>query len=242
MLRAKRLSWDTRRRRISLQLQAPTRPPFRDRRLKRVRRTRWTRIRDETERGRDKVLASSYLGGGYLTQANAVAVDAAGNVSLTGLTVGLALGATPGAFQPKPADRCEPTINIGPGPPPYGTTDAFVLKLDPTFSTAKYLTYLGGACNDSGTGISLDTAGNAWIVGTTDSQDFPTKAPFQGQGIGAGFVSELSADGSQLLFSSWTDGVSLALDASGAAYLAGATTGVTTVPKVVPGNGFHWRR
>ncbi len=181
--------------------------------------------------GGDKVLASSYLGGGGLTQANAVAVDSAGSVSLTGATIGMARGATPGAFQKKTADRCEPTISIGPSFPQYGTTDAFVLKLDPMLSTAQYLTYLGGACNDSGTGISLDPAGNAWIVGTTNSPDFPTRSLFQGQGISSGFVSEMSADRSQLLFSSWTDGVSLALDALGTAYLAGAAQGVSGIPK-----------
>ena len=188
----------------------------------------------------DKVLASSYLGGGSLTQANAVAVDAAGNVALTGdKRYGSRCDARRVSTEAW-ADRCEPTFSIGP-PPQYPTTDAFVLKLDPTLSTAQYLTYLGGGCNDSGIGIALDAAGNAWIVGTSESQDFPTKSPFQGQGTITGFVSELNANGSQLLFSSWTDGVSLALDASGAAYLAGAIAGISSVPKVAPGTGFTQR-
>ncbi len=184
----------------------------------------------------DKLLAGTYLGGGYLTEANAVAVDSAGNVAVTGETVKMALGATPGGFQQQPADHCVPTLSIGPSPPQFGTYDAFVLKLDPTLSVARYLTYLGGACDDAGMGIALDPAGNTWIVGSTYSPDFPLKAPFESQGIGYSFVSELSADGSQLLFSSGTDAASLALDTAGAAYLAGSTS-VAGSPKLmyVPG-------
>jgi uncharacterized protein (TIGR03437 family) len=184
----------------------------------------------------DKVLASSFLGGGN-TQANAVALDKVGNISLTGATGGMALGATPGAFQQNPGGQCPfAVVNGGPLFAQFG--HAFVLKLDPALSMAQYMTYLDGSCTDSGTGISLDATGNAWLVGTTDSPDFPTKSLFEGQGIGNGFVSELSPDGSQLLFSSWTDSVSLALDASGAAYLAGSARGISAIPKVVQASPF----
>jgi uncharacterized protein (TIGR03437 family) len=169
----------------------------------------------------DKVIASSYLGGGFATSANAVTVDAAGNITVTGYTSNLTPGATPGAFQPKALDDCAPTINIGPGPPPSPSTDAFVLKLDPALGTPRYMTYLGGSCNDSGTGIALDSSGNAWVTGNTQSSDFPLRSPYQARGITGRFVSELSADGTQLLYSSGTDGLSLTLDSSGAVYLAG---------------------
>jgi len=177
----------------------------------------------------DKVLSSSYLGGTGSTVATAVALDKSGNISLTGTTGMLALGATPGAFQQNPGPSCPFALGdagiVISGFPiflPPGGLYAFVLKLDPALSTAQYLTYLTGGCYDQGTGISIDTTGNAWIVGNTLSPNFPTKSPFQGQGISTGFVSELSPDGSQLLFSSWTDGASLALDPFGAADLAGS--------------------
>ncbi len=182
----------------------------------------------------DQVLASTYLGGGYLTEATALVLDSAGNVSLTGLTFNIAPGVTPGAFQTKPVDRCVPTINIGPGPPYYGTTDGFVLKLDPTLSTARYMTYLGGSCNDSGTGIALDPSGNAWITGGTQSSDFPLKGLYQGLTPSNRFVTELSADGSRLLYSSGTDGASLALAPSGQVYLAGSrATGGSMAAEVI---------
>jgi len=170
----------------------------------------------------DKIITSTYVGGGYLTQASALALDAAGNVAVTGLASKILPGGTPGAYQTTSVDRCVPTISIGPAPPPSGTYDAYVLKLDPTLSTARFLTYLGGGCSDSAFGIALDSTGNVWVNGLTASADFPLKAPFQGQGLSAGFVSELSADGSQLLFSSSTDGTSLAIDPSGAVYMAGS--------------------
>src|SRR5450432_2044796 len=98
-------------------------------------------------------------------------------------------------------------------------SDAFVLKLDPALSKAAYLTYLGGSCFDSGSGLALDPAGNVWVTGTTGSSDFPLSAPFQ-VGGSSSFVSELSPDGSKLLFASLADGTALAMDSKGSAYVA----------------------
>ena len=172
----------------------------------------------------DKVMASSYLGGGYATQVNALALDSKGNVALTGLTMGIAPGTTPGAYQPKFVDRCTPTFSIGPSPPYVGTSDAFVMKLDPMLSTAQFLTYLGGGCSDAGTGITLDPFGDLWVTGYTQSPDFPLIAPFQTQGLSGRFVSELNQDGTQLLYSSATDGVALDVVGIGAVYLVGSKT------------------
>ncbi len=182
----------------------------------------------------DRVLAATYIGGSYFTQASAVALDRSANVLLTGSTAKILPGATPGAYQTAAIDACTPTINIGPGLPYGGTNDAFVLKLDPMLATAAFLTYLGGACNDAASGIALDSSGNAWLNGYTASSDFPIKAPFQI--AGASFVSEISADGSQLLFSSATDGVALAIDPTGAVHMAGAGFNAT-VPKRVQNFG-----
>lgn len=185
----------------------------------------------------DKLLASTFLGGGYSTQANALTLDAAGNAYLTGFTQGFAPGSTLGAFQPKLVDQCPATISIGPAPPYTGTGDAFVLKLDPSFNSAKFFTYLGGGCSDSGSSIALDGAGNIWVSGTTSSANFPLKDPFQASPLYTsllpGFLSELNADASQLLFSSFSEGSALALH-SGAVYLAGATGNLAFVSKVDP--------
>src|ERR1051325_3048717 len=87
-------------------------------------------------------------------------------------------------------DRCAARINIGPGPPYTGTGDAFVLKLDPAFSAARFLTYLGGTCDDTGSALALDPSGNIWVSGNSSSSDFPLISPFE---IGTfNFLAELN--------------------------------------------------
>ncbi len=138
----------------------------------------------------DKAIASSFIGGGYLTQANALALDSSGDAYVTGSTWGITGGATPGAYQTTVKTGCPPTINIGPGPEyPMGGSDVFVLRLDPALSTAQYLTYLGGICDDSGSSIALEANGNVWVGGYA-SQGFPLVTPFE---LSGSFVSELSA-------------------------------------------------
>jgi uncharacterized protein (TIGR03437 family) len=185
----------------------------------------------------DKLLAGTFLGGGYSTQANSVVMDASGNAYLTGFTQGFTPGATPGAYQTSLVDTCTRPLPIGPSSPYTGTGDAFALELDPSFSTARFLTYLGGSCNDSGSQIALDPSGNIWISGTTASSDFPLRAPFQASEIQAspigGFLSELSGDGSQLLFSSFSEGSALSLG-PGAVYLAGWAGSSASVSKIDP--------
>ena len=185
----------------------------------------------------DKLLAGTFLGGGYSTQAASVALDAAGNAYITGFTQGFATGATPGAYQTKFVDSCATPFSIGPSVPYTGTGDGFALKLDSALSTAGFLTYLGGGCNDAGVSIAVDPSGNLWIGGTSTSPDFPLKAPFQGSEILSspipGFVTELSGDGSQLLFSSFSQGSALALG-PGAVYLAGYSGSSASVSKIDP--------
>jgi uncharacterized protein (TIGR03437 family) len=176
----------------------------------------------------DKPIASTFLGGGFATQAYALALDAAGNIVITGGTNGFAPGATPGAYQSKVTDRCTPTFSIGFSPPPTPNGDAFLLKLDPGLAVARSLTYLGGGCAEYGTALALDASGNSWILGFSNSADFPLRAPFA---IGGNsFLTELDPAGAQLLFSTYTDGAALALDPAGAPLLAGYGAS-PTVPK-----------
>jgi uncharacterized protein (TIGR03437 family) len=186
----------------------------------------------------DKELGGTYVGGGYTSEVHAIAIDPAGNPIVTGSTWGIAPGATPGAFQTAVKYQCSEPIGIfGPPQPPFNGDDAFVLKLDPALSKAAYLTYLGGSCSDSGSGIALDPTGNVWVAGRTSSSDFPLNAPFQEGGGSNGFVSQLSPDGSKLLFSSLADGTSLAIDTKGFVYVAGTTT-LPEIPKSGGPNSF----
>ncbi|MBI4744122.1 MAG: SBBP repeat-containing protein, partial [Actinobacteria bacterium] len=93
-----------------------------------------------------------------------------------------------------------------------------------------YSTLLGGSNFDYGHGITLDTSGNAYVIGNTGSSDFPTTAVAfditSGHGV---FVTKLNSQGSGLLYSTFLSGSSgdygwdIALDTSGNAYVVGNT-------------------
>src|SRR5262249_7782756 len=101
------------------------------------------------------------------------------------------------------------------------------LIIDPTLA---YSTYLGGGGIDSGSGIAVDSLGNAYVAGTTGSPDFRTRNPYQPalNGVGDAFVTKLGADGS-LLYSTYLGGTSadlgqaIAVDGAGNACLTGQT-------------------
>src|SRR5439155_563371 len=70
-----------------------------------------------------------------------------------------------------------------------------------------YLTYLGGTRSDTGSGIAVDAAGNAYVAGNTGG-DFPTlnaRQPTYGGGIGDGFVAKVSPGGT-LVYSTYLGG------------------------------------
>jgi hypothetical protein len=115
-------------------------------------------------------------------------------------------------------------------PSPRGGTDAFVAKLSPSGSQLVYSTYLGGASIDMANGIAVDAAGNAYVAGTTWSQDFPATAPLMPRKWDYDvFITELDANGASLLLSVFIAGSasdsanSIALDSAGNIYVAGQT-------------------
>ena len=178
----------------------------------------------------DKLIASSFIGGGSVTDASAVALDSSGDPYITGATTGITPGATPGVYQPQPNFECV-IFNIV--PVVTFSTDAFLLKLDPAFTTAQFLTYLGTGCITGGNSIVLQPSGNVWIAGLP-AQGFPLVAPYELSGAGNYFVSEFNADASQLLFSSYSDGQYIAQDPGGAIYVSGSGLAASSPPKNVP--------
>jgi len=153
------------------------------------------------------------------TNANGIAVDAAGNAYVTGSTgFGDPLPTTPGAVQPTPGG---------------GSSDAFVAKFNPTGSALVYSTYLGGSNFEGGVGIAVDVAGNAYVTGFTGSTNFPTTAGAVQPTFGAfrnAFVTKLNPTGSALVYSTYLGGSSnangdaaegIAVDAAGNAYVTG---------------------
>jgi len=165
------------------------------------------------------LLYSTYLGGTGNDYGHGIAVDSLGNAYVTGPTQA-------GDF---------PTLN------PYqthqGDHDAFVAKLDTSQSgTASllYSTYLGGSGRDyGGHSIAVDGSGNVYVIGETDSSNFPTLNPYQAdQGGRDAFVTKLNPFHSglaSLLYSTYMGGdsedygTSIAVDSVGNAYVTGAT-------------------
>lgn len=163
---------------------------------------------------------ATYIGGSGDEDVLDMTADAAGNAYVPGPTTSTDFPTTPGAFQT--------TFQGGDG-------DGFVVKLDPSGSTAVYSTYLGGTAFDLAGAIRVDEAGAAHVPGVTASTDFPiTPDAFQpayGGGPTDAFVAILATDGSALSSSSFlggsgedgSSGSGAWLDGSGNFYVPGFT-------------------
>src|SRR5208337_551888 len=112
-----------------------------------------------------------------------------------------------------------------------GNADAFVAKINPAGSALVYSTYLGGSSFDVGTGIAVDSSGNAYVTGQTASFNFPTVNPLQSANSGGddAFVTKIDPTGSALVYSTYLGaggynvGSSIAVDSAGNAYVTGQT-------------------
>ena len=173
-----------------------------------------------TKWGASGLIYSTYLGGGDCERGEAITVDAAGSVYLTGTTSSSDFP-TSHALQPEFASRCS-----------YSCADTFVAKLSPDGGALVFSTYLGGEEQDTAAAIAVDAAGSVYLTGTTLSNDFPTQQPLQSTRLGYGgepFVVKLSPDGRSLVYSTYLGGSEfetshgLAVDASGQAIVVGFT-------------------
>jgi hypothetical protein len=137
---------------------------------------------------------SAYVG----DEANSIAIDPSGDAYVAGSTYSNLFPTTEGAYQTVNKDAAN------------GGANAFVAKLNPAGSSLLYSTYLGGSglpanqnayLPDSANAIALDSAGNAYIAGTTASTDFPVTPGVLGpaaSGAGTGFVTKLNPNGTAL--------------------------------------------
>jgi hypothetical protein len=177
---------------------------------------------------------STYLGPiGNGATASGIAVDTSNNAYVIGTTAATNFPTTPGAFQTTFA----------------GGSDSFVTKLNPTGSALVYSTYLGGSGSDNVHAITVDTLGDAFVTGMTNSPNFPTTAgAFQTgfAGVADVFVTQLNPAGTGLVYSTYIggsqddDGWGIALDGSGNAYVTGLTVSSdfpTTVGAMQPAYG-----
>jgi len=177
---------------------------------------------------------STWLGGGSLDFASAVALDSSNDVYVTGGTGSKTFPITSGAFQTT-CHSCTGTLY-----------NAFITVINTAGSAYKYSTYLGGSNNDEGLGIAVDSSGDAYVTGeTSSSSSFPLQSAWQstyGGGSSDAFVTELNPAnpaGTALIYSTFLGGnsndvgTSIAVDGGNNAYVTGQT-GSTTFPVVSP--------
>ncbi len=174
--------------------------------------------------GKNSLGYSTLLGGNGFDTGAGIAVNSAGDAYVTGSTTSSNFPFTTGAY----------ATTTG------GGSDAFVTELDAT-GVISYSTYLGGGGDDHGQAIAIDSAGDAYVTGSTGSTDFPQVNPLTAPGGSCGgasggsgdvnaFVTELNPTGAALVYSTYlggsgTDaGYGLAIDGANDAYVTGSTT------------------
>ncbi len=152
-----------------------------------------------------RALYATYVGGKAEDAARAIAVNTGGEAYIAGDTASSDFPITPGAAQATFGGRLLDAF----GEVAYG--DAFAAKLDASGGHLVFSTYLGGKAADAAYGIALDSSGNAYVTGGTQSADFPAtagvvQATYAGgtpvrvdaDPAGDAFVSKLSATGVRL--------------------------------------------
>jgi hypothetical protein len=175
---------------------------------------------------------AGFLGGVGNDIGLGIAVDGAGNAYVTGEAGSreTSFPETTGVFQPLYGD---------------GSSDAFVAKVNPTGSLV-YASFLGGTGDDTGFGIAVDAAGNAYVIGQTASSapSFPvTAGVFQPQNAGDNdaFVAKVNPSGTTLLYAGFLGGTAyevgndIAVDAAGNAYVIGQTSSLAATFPDTPG-------
>ena len=167
---------------------------------------------------------STYLGrdqGG--AEADDIAVDAGGNAYVTGNTTGFTSSSSfPGAGPPP--------FPPGPGVLPF---DGFVSKLNAAGSALVYSKYIATRGDDFGENITVDTAGNAWVIGST-GPEFPVTPDALFRIGGGSFVVQLDSAG-DIVYATFVPPVAdIAVDGSGDVYLTGSIANFA-LPLVTPG-------
>lgn len=152
-----------------------------------------------------------YIGGSSADRSYAITADSNGNTYLTGRTTSTTLYPDIGGL--------DPTY--------HGYGDAFVAKVNAAGTSLVYCGYIGGANEDIGNDIAVDSAGNAYVIGQTNSPDLPASTTYGG-GYDA-FVAKVTAEGTGLDYCRYIGGTAddygygIVTDGSGYVYLTGST-------------------
>jgi uncharacterized repeat protein (TIGR01451 family) len=168
----------------------------------------------------DPVLSfATYLGGSGNDYVCGIGLDSNGNILVSGNTSSINFP-TVSAYRSSSG----------------GGLDAFISKFNSTGTTLLYSTYLGGNGNEIVESMAVDSSGNAYVAGTTDSPNFPTRnAAFSGNaGFNDAFIAKIGPFGTNLLYSSYLGGDgddsanAIAADNNGTAFIAGDTYSIGT--------------
>lgn len=175
----------------------------------------------------EALVYSGFIGGTSDDEAAGIAVDGAGCAYVTGWTESNDLSRT-----------------VGPDLSFNGGLDAFVSKVNAAGTGFVYSGYLGGTADDFGAAVAVDGQGRAVVAGGANSrpsENFPvlTGPSLTHSGGQEGFVARVAAGGAALEYCGYIGGsgddlcAAVALDAAGAAYVAGATASRYQFPAVV---------
>jgi uncharacterized protein (TIGR03437 family) len=170
---------------------------------------------------------STFLGGSNFTVPAAIAVGAGGDSFVAGSTDSPDFPVTPGALR----QHLESGQVYDPG-------DGFVTRLSSDGAVLLYSTYLGGTSPDYAYGIAVDSSGNAYVTGSTVSDDFPLtpgvvqdRRPFEAEfGFlsAIGFLTKINPTGTAAVYSTYlggsdSSGHAVAVDSAGNAFVTGET-------------------
>lgn len=173
----------------------------------------------------DPLLQATYLGGAADDKANALALDAYGNVYVAGSTLSTDFpGTTGGAQGAAPSGYAGPTDHV-----------AFVARLSGDLTRLMQATYLGGGWNDEALALAVDAQGNVFVAGSVSYGNFPGTGngaqPNAGGYVDA-FVAKLSGNLAILRQATYLGGKgsdvahAMSIDANGNVYVAGTTDSV----------------
>jgi len=145
-----------------------------------------------------ELLYSTYVGGDLGEEGSALVLDAMSNAYVTGWTRSSDFPTTDGCI--------DGSFN--------GEYDIVVFSMNPNGSDLRYSTYIGGENEERGKSIAVDIANNTYVVGHTNSEDFPTTTgclddSYNGGGlsvIGDGVVCKVNLNGTDLLYSTYLGG------------------------------------